>query len=383
MYAKFLKNLLTVKRRLNVKKNVFLAQNVSSVLLSDISLKYKDPGAPTISRIMGKNRIERALIDLGASVNILPCSIYKQLDLGALKPIIITLQLADRSVKMPRGIIKDVIIQIDTFYFPVEFVIWDEEPSILPSNHVPLILGRPFLATANALINNRSGRMQLTFGNMILETNIFKNIKNEGDKSEPRETVLIEESHEHKRTHKREPLGVGFIAPSENGDCDIKQEVGEMCLVTTIKSESEHICVSGKVRFEEIKRKDGEINHERELGDISLEDFEKEFGTMDENLNVEVQPLLDSFSHLEEREWQETIDLCDHPPIPLESSNAIEEKTQVLSELEPGPCTPKIKRNQDAPSKSVHVGKERVRDHEEFFPVSQPEIKDLSLIYGA
>ena len=90
-YAKVIKDLLTVKRRLKVKKNVFLAQNVSSVLLNDLPPKFKDPGAPTISCVIGEKRVEKALLDLGASVDILPYSIYKQLDLGDLKPTRITL----------------------------------------------------------------------------------------------------------------------------------------------------------------------------------------------------------------------------------------------------------------------------------------------------
>ena len=90
-------------------------------------------------------------------MNLLPYSVYKQLGLGELKSTSITLSLADRSVKFPRGIIEDVLIQIDNFYYLVDFVVFDTEQGISGLNHVPIILGRPFLATANALINCRSG----------------------------------------------------------------------------------------------------------------------------------------------------------------------------------------------------------------------------------
>ena len=106
-------------------------------------------------------------------MNLLPYSVYKQLGLGELKPTNITLSLADRSVKIPKGIVEDVLVKIDKFYYLVDFVVLDTEPIENEPNHVPIILGRPFLATANAIINCRNGVMQLTFGNMTLELNIF------------------------------------------------------------------------------------------------------------------------------------------------------------------------------------------------------------------
>ena len=106
-------------------------------------------------------------------MNLLPHSVYKQLGLGELKPTNITLSLADRSVKIPKGIVEDVLVKVDKFYYPVDFVVLDTEPIENGPNHVPIILGRPFLATANAIINCQNGVMQLTFGNMTLELNIF------------------------------------------------------------------------------------------------------------------------------------------------------------------------------------------------------------------
>ena len=110
---------------------------------------------------------------MGASVNLLPYSVYKQLGLGELKPTNITLSLADRSMKIPKGIVEDVLVKVDKFYYPMDSVVLDTEPIASGPNHVPIILGRPFLATANAIINCRNGVMQLTFGNMTLELNIF------------------------------------------------------------------------------------------------------------------------------------------------------------------------------------------------------------------
>ena len=172
-YAKFLKDLCTVKRWLGIEKKAFLTVQVNAIIQSKTLVKYKDPGSPTVSVNIGGTCIDKALLDLGASVNLLPYSMYKQLGLGELKPTNITLSLADRSVKIPKGIVEDVLVKVDKFYYPVDFVVLNTEPIASGPNHVPIILGRPFLATSNVIINCRNGVMQLTFGNMTLELYIF------------------------------------------------------------------------------------------------------------------------------------------------------------------------------------------------------------------
>ena len=122
---------------------------------------------------IGGTCVEKALLDLGASVNLLPYSVYKQLGLGELKPTSITFSLVDRSIKIPKGTVEDVLIQVDKFYYPVDFVVLDTELGAVGANYVPIILKRPFLATSNVIISCRNGVMQLTFGNMTLELNIF------------------------------------------------------------------------------------------------------------------------------------------------------------------------------------------------------------------
>ena len=93
-------------------------------------------------------------------------------------------------MKIPKGIIDDVLVKVDKFYYPVDFMVLDTEPMTESTNQVPIILGRPFLATSNSIINCRNEVMQLTFGNMTLELNIFhlsnkdKLAKEEEQKSE-------------------------------------------------------------------------------------------------------------------------------------------------------------------------------------------------------
>ena len=142
---------------MGINKKAFLTEQVSSIIQCKTWLKYKDPGIPTISVNIGGACIDKALLDLGASVNLPPYSMYKQLGLGELKSTNITLSLVDRSVKIPKGIVEDVLVKIDNFYYPVDFVVLDTKPMVESTHQVPIILGRPFLATANAIINFRNG----------------------------------------------------------------------------------------------------------------------------------------------------------------------------------------------------------------------------------
>jgi hypothetical protein len=90
-------------------------------------------------------------------------SSYVQLGLGELKPTFMTLQLADRSVKVPWGIVEDVLIKVDKFYFPLDFIVLDTELVQNLGSQILVILGRPFLAIANAQINCRTGIMKISF----------------------------------------------------------------------------------------------------------------------------------------------------------------------------------------------------------------------------
>ena len=143
-------------------------------------------------------------------MNLLPYSVYKQLGLGELKPTNITFSFADRSVKIPKGIVEDVLVKVDKFYYPADFVVLDTEPISSGPNHVPIILGRPFLATANAIINCRNEVMQLTFGNMTLELNIFhlsnrhKLVENENQVTD--EVCSVDQNAEKPNVHKLQEL---------------------------------------------------------------------------------------------------------------------------------------------------------------------------------
>ena len=161
-----------------MQKKSFLTENVSAIINHRMPDKYKDPGSPTISCIIRDYRVKHALLDLGVSVNLIPFSVYEQLGLGELKPTKTTLQLADRSIRIPRGVLEDVLVQVDKVYYPVDFIVLDTRPTVNIGPQIPVILGRPFLATSNAIINCRSGVIQMSFGNMTIELNAF-NIDNQ------------------------------------------------------------------------------------------------------------------------------------------------------------------------------------------------------------
>lgn len=100
------------------------------------------------------------MADLGASINVMPYKMFKQLGLGKSKQTRMSIQLADKTIRFPRGIIEDVLVKIDKFIFPVDFVVLDIEED----SNVPLILGRPFLATAKTIIDVGTGELTLHVG---------------------------------------------------------------------------------------------------------------------------------------------------------------------------------------------------------------------------
>ncbi|XP_035832796.1 uncharacterized protein LOC118481696 [Helianthus annuus] len=156
-YAKFLKDLLTNKKKLEDLSTVTLSEECSAVLQNKLPKKVSDPGSFTIPCLIGNLAVSNALADLGASINLMPYSIFAKLDLGEPSPTRMSIQLADRSVKFPRGIVENMLVKVDKFVFPVDFVILDMDED----SEVPLILGRPFLATARALIDVHDGKLTL------------------------------------------------------------------------------------------------------------------------------------------------------------------------------------------------------------------------------
>ncbi|CAM8892617.1 unnamed protein product [Rhodiola kirilowii] len=123
--------------------------------------KLQDSGSFSIPCDIGGIIIRRALCDLGASVSIMPYSMYAKLKLGDLCPTNVTIRLADRSCRLPRGILKDVPVKVKNLYFPADFIVLDISEDV----DIPIILGRPFLYTAKAVIDMDRGSLALRIGN--------------------------------------------------------------------------------------------------------------------------------------------------------------------------------------------------------------------------
>ncbi|XP_057996520.1 uncharacterized protein LOC131175861 [Hevea brasiliensis] len=152
-YTKFLKEILSNKRKLEDYETVALTEECSAILQNKLLPKLKDPESFSIPCLIENMKIDKALCDLGASVSLMSLSICKKLDVEELKPTTISLQLADCSIKYPVRILKNIPIKVEKFFIPIDFIVLEMEEDV----QIPIILGRPFLATAGAIIDVKNG----------------------------------------------------------------------------------------------------------------------------------------------------------------------------------------------------------------------------------
>ncbi|KAH9680785.1 hypothetical protein KPL71_026683 [Citrus sinensis] len=172
-YAKKIKDILTKKRRLGEFETVALTQECSRMFQSKLPQKMKDPGSFTIPCSIGTKYSGKALCDLGANINLMPLSVFKQLGVGECRPTIVTLQLADRSHAYPEGKIEDVLVKVDKFIFPVDFIVLDFEKN----KKVPIILGKHFLATGKTLIDVKKGELTMRVNDQQVTFNVLDIMK--------------------------------------------------------------------------------------------------------------------------------------------------------------------------------------------------------------
>ncbi|GJV99600.1 DNA-directed DNA polymerase, partial [Tanacetum coccineum] len=172
-YAKFLKSLLTNKAKLKEACKITMNERCSAVLLNKLPSKEKDPGSFTIPCDIGQLHIDNALADLEASISLMPYTMYEKLGLGEPKATRMSLELADRSIQYPRGIIENVLIKVDKYVLPIDFVILDIPEDL----RVPITLGRPFLATARAMIDVFNKKITLKVGDDEVIFDIDQSIK--------------------------------------------------------------------------------------------------------------------------------------------------------------------------------------------------------------
>ncbi|XP_060216400.1 uncharacterized protein LOC132643889 [Lycium barbarum] len=154
-FAKFVNDLLTKKRSVQ-HETVNLTHRVSLIIASTTVQNKGDPGAFTILCNIGLHAFARALCDNGSSINLMPLAIFKQSVLGMPRPTSMRLQMADKSIKKPVGVIDDVLVQVGKFMLPVDFVIL----YCAVDKDIPIILGRPFLATGRALMDSEKNKIK-------------------------------------------------------------------------------------------------------------------------------------------------------------------------------------------------------------------------------
>ncbi|XP_059302344.1 uncharacterized protein LOC132054319 [Lycium ferocissimum] len=154
-FAKYLKELL-IKKRLIKHDTVCLTHRVSSIISTTSVQKKEDPGAFTIPCSVGHHDFARALCDNRASISLMSLAIYKQSRLGIPRPTTMRLQMADRSIKRPVGVVDDVLVRVGEFLLPADFIILD----CSVDRDIPIILGRPFLATGRALMDSEKNEIK-------------------------------------------------------------------------------------------------------------------------------------------------------------------------------------------------------------------------------
>ncbi|XP_025616818.1 uncharacterized protein [Arachis hypogaea] len=161
---------MTKKRSWRNNETVVLTEECSAIIQHKLPQKLKDPGSFQIPCIIGEIKVEKALCDLGASLNLMSSIMMKRMKIEKAKPTRMALQLADRSFKFPQGIVEDLLVKVGDFIFPADFVVLDMEEEAKAS----IILGRPFLATARAIIDVQKGELTLRLHDKNMIFNVFK-----------------------------------------------------------------------------------------------------------------------------------------------------------------------------------------------------------------
>ncbi|XP_016199723.1 uncharacterized protein LOC107640735 [Arachis ipaensis] len=173
LYAKFLKELINKKRSLNEKETVILIQECSAMIQEGIPPKLKDPRSFFLPCTIGNIIIDKALCDLGSSINLMPLSMMRRLSIEEVKPTQMSLELADRSLVIPKGVFENLLVRVGKFIFPADFVILD----LGEEGNDSIILGRPFLAIVRAIIDMEQGEMTLRVNDEKITLNVFQEIQ--------------------------------------------------------------------------------------------------------------------------------------------------------------------------------------------------------------
>ncbi|GJV93905.1 reverse transcriptase domain-containing protein [Tanacetum coccineum] len=267
-FNKWLSSLLRNKEKLEEIAITTVNAECSAIIMNKVPEKLEDPGKFLIPCSLQELNRTSALADSGASINLLPHSIYKKLELEALTPTRMTLELANRSITHPMGIAEDVVVRVDGFTFLADFVVVNFEPD----PRVPIILGRPFLRTAKALIDLYEETLTLRVGKDEL---VYYADKSEKKNSSPMKTS----DNFEKFANKLAPFD---SLPPGNDDSTLKKDL------------------HGENFQENVKIKNSNGSNEPVLLNTPLSDKDKCFVPKDNNDEIDYFLAMEVSSNLEE-----------------------------------------------------------------------------------
>ncbi|XP_039682975.1 uncharacterized protein [Medicago truncatula] len=249
-YAKFLKEILSKKRRYKDDETIQLDANCSAIIQRHLPKKEKNPGRVTLPVAIGNVNVGKDLIDLGSNINLISYSVVKRVGGLEMKLTRMTLQLADKSVARPMGIAEDVLVKVDKFVFPVDFVVMDIEEE----DEMPLILGRTFMLAARMMIDYDDGLMKVRLDDEEINSNLHSAMKHSKDKGA---CFKVDAMHEvimdtRKQLHKPTALERVLIDALSVLSADDEKEIEE-CLkeLETLKE-----IPPKKAKVEELKEKE-------------------------------------------------------------------------------------------------------------------------------
>ncbi|XP_006579214.1 uncharacterized protein LOC114410759 [Glycine soja] len=201
LYAKFLKDMLTKKNKYIHSDTIVVEGNYSAVIQRILPPKHKDPSSITIPCSIGEVSVGKVLIDLGANINLMSLSMCQKRGELEIMHTRMTLQLADRSVSRPYGVIEDVLVRLKHLIFPVDFVVMDIEEDA----DIPIILGRPFMSTARCVVDMGKKKLELGIDNQKISFELFDEEKHLSDQN----VCLQVKEFDEKVMKERTKIGLG------------------------------------------------------------------------------------------------------------------------------------------------------------------------------
>ena len=155
------------------EENIELEDRYIVIIQKGLPKKSKNPGGFNLPVSISVLFLDNALLDLGASVNIIPLAMLKKIGDLEIKPTKMQLRLAEKSIKYPYGVVEDILVKVDKFTFPVDYFIMDMKED----EEVPLILGRPFMKTTRLIVDVEKGELQVTAQDDMVTFNLFYSLK--------------------------------------------------------------------------------------------------------------------------------------------------------------------------------------------------------------